>query len=82
MTSTFNGSRLVAVAAALAAVILLVPAASAYTIHQLGSLHYAIVCEDGTQSPYTPTWMARSPMHHCSARDMEALRAATTRTSM
>ncbi|MCG6659094.1 hypothetical protein HOP52_15145 [Halomonas campisalis] len=48
MKSPFNGSRLVALIAGLVTMALMIPAASAYTIHQLGSLHYAIICEDGT----------------------------------
>lgn len=40
--------RFVGVIASLVAMVLMIPAASAYTIHQLGSQHFAVVCEDGT----------------------------------
>ncbi len=48
MKSPIRGSRLMALMASLITMALMVPTASAYTIHQLGSQHFAIVCEDET----------------------------------
>jgi hypothetical protein len=48
MKSPILGSRLIALMVSLMTMALMVPTASAYTIHQLGPQHFAIVCEDET----------------------------------
>ncbi|CAM3332355.1 hypothetical protein [Halomonas lysinitropha] len=48
MTSPARRSRLVFILVCLAGMTMMIPTASAYNIHQLGSQHFVIVCEDET----------------------------------